>query len=181
MTVDFPLNTTKIQLKMYDCWYACIIMIRSAVVGSRVDGAGATAAQYRSAITGQRLSFTSSTGQEIIRENGLIDVANRIRLDRIQTLAKTMETYGPLIVSGMFALFNRYGHCMVIHGVNTDTGEIKIYDPGWCKGETTKPWSYITTYVHKVTGSDDTPVAGSFVAQDPAPFFDQPTRPHCRP
>lgn len=176
MIVEFNLVFTKTQFKANDCWYACIQMIRSAVAGARTAVAGQTAATHRSPILGQKLSFESPVGAQIIRDNGLRDVANQIKLNKMDMLARCMQTYGPLIVGGKFAVMNSQGHFIVISGCNTDAGQVSVYDPGWGKGRDTKPWSDITAHIWKVPGSDVDPAAGSVIADDPTAFFNQATR-----
>ena len=177
MIVEHRITFTRTQAKMMDCWYACIRMIKGTVAGAPGMAAGAATQAHRSApVVGKKLSFASAPGADIMRENNLTDVSGQIRLSDINTLARALQQYGPLIVGGKFAFFNTQGHFVVISGCNTDDGTVSIYDPGWGKGKDTKQWSYITQHCFKLMGDDDSPGAGTFVADNPAAFFGQATR-----
>lgn len=177
MVVEHTLKFTKTQAKMMDCWYACTQMIRSAAGGAvSVPTGHATQAHRAMPVVGQRLAFTSTPGRDIMMENNLIDVTSRVRLNDINTLAKALQTNGPLIACGKFALFNTQGHCIVIAGCDTTAATVSIYDPGWGQGRQTKPWSYIVEHLHKLALDANVPGDCALVADNPAPFFAQATR-----
>jgi ABC-type bacteriocin/lantibiotic exporter with double-glycine peptidase domain len=165
MIVDHTILAAKRQTKMMDCWYACIQMIKSSVMGAKTKPGGAVMLVTRKKNDG--IKFGEATGTAVLAENGLIDISNKIKLDKMMTLAKALETYGPVIVCGMFAFFNKYGHCIVISGCDTDTGVVTVYDPGWFKGKQSKSWDYIKTHLHKIQGDANTPAAGAVVANKP--------------
>jgi hypothetical protein len=42
MTVTHDIVSPKIQTKMNDCWYACIQMLKSSIMGAKTKPAGPT-------------------------------------------------------------------------------------------------------------------------------------------
>src|SRR5262245_54496427 len=168
MIIEHELVFTKIQLKMFDCWYACTMMIRSAACGSRVTSLPGAAEEHRSRpILGRKLAFAGSVGTDIIRENDLLDVSGKLKLNDIESLYRCLQSYGPIIACGKFAIFNTQCHCIVISGCDTVTGNVSIYDPGWAQGKQTKPYTYIAEYCGKMLGDAGTPAACTFIADNP--------------
>ena len=169
MIVEHKIKFTKTQVKMMDCWYACIQMIGSCEAGSKTTPKGEAAKNHRAPFfVGKKLDFASNLGIEIIKENGLKDISACIDTSDIATLATNLQTYGPIIAGGMFGGYNTQGHFIVISGCNPSTGMVTIYDPGWGKGKDTKPWSYIALHSWGTLGS-----MGAFIAYDSKDFFSQ--------
>jgi hypothetical protein len=167
MIIQHYIAFEKTQKKMFDCWYACIQMLRSAVAGAKTKPAGQTTMAHRSRwALGRKLDFGSAEGGAILRENHLVDISPKIRFDRINSLAKELQDRGPLIAGGKYSPLNMFGHFIVISGVDTNTGSVSICDPGWGKGKETKTWDYITRHAWKMVGDDNQPSAGGFVASD---------------
>jgi hypothetical protein len=175
MIVEHKIAFTKTQIKMMDCWYACIQMLCSSEAGSKTKPKGPAAKAHRApffvaGMIGQKLDFLSDAGTAIMNENGLIDISNNIDTNDIATLATNLQTYGPIIAGGTFGM-NRCGHFIVISGCDTATGCVSIYDPAWGMGKDTKPWTYVDERSWGSMGS-----LGAFIAHDSDDFFNQPTR-----
>src|SRR5262249_11999677 len=135
MDIQHDILFPKTQTKMMDCWYACIQMIKSAVMGAKTKPAGPHTLAHRNVKgIGRKLSFAGTVGVHVLNENQLVDISNKVKLDRIQTLASVLESHGPIIVGGKFGFFNTQGHFIVISGCNTDNGLATVYDPGWGGG-----------------------------------------------
>ena len=167
MIVEHEILYGKTQTKMMDCWYACIQIIKSATLGAKTKCVGPAATDHRNVkAIGRKLSFAGGVGFQVMTENQLEDISGRIKLDKIMTLATALQTYGPIIISGQFGFFNTQGHCIVISGVDTDTGVVKVYDPAWTKGRQIKSWNYIIRNCWKMMGDDDAPASGTFVANE---------------
>lgn len=167
MIVNHDIVSPKIATKMNDCWYACIQMIKSATMGVKTKPAGATTLSHRNITPfGRGLSFATTVGVQVMAENKLEDVSEKVKLDRILTLAEVLETRGPVIACGKFGFFNTAGHCIVISGCNTDTGLVAVYDPAWAHGRADKSWNYITRYCWKMMGDEDSPASGTFIANE---------------
>ena len=167
MTVTHDIVSPKTQTKMNDCWYACIQMLKSSIMGAKTKPAGPTTLSHRNVKgIGRKLSFATATGGHVMAENQLVDVSNKVKLDRILTLAKVLEAYGPVMAGGKFGFFNTAGHFIVISGCNTDTGLVTVYDPAWAHGRSDKSWNYIVRHCWKMMGDDDAPAAGTFVANE---------------
>jgi hypothetical protein len=163
MVVNHEILFPKTQSKMTDCWYACIQMLKSSIVGAKSTPGGATVvAQRRKMNAG--LSFSDDAGASVIEENGLVDITSQIDVDDMLTLGKALETYGPVIVNGKFAFFNKMGHAIVISGCDTETGLVTVYDPGWRQGKQSKSWSYIVTHLWKNRGDQTMLASGTIIA-----------------
>lgn len=161
---------------MMDCWYACIQMVCSSTAGVKTKPKGPATKQHRSTFfVGKKLDFSSAKGKEVLKENGLVKISHKIKLNDINSLAKCLQTYGPIIVGGKYGPLSA-GHFIVISGCDTGTGNVSICDPGWGKGKCTKPWSYIAQKTWTILGDDTAPDDGAFVAVDPTGLFDQATR-----
>ena len=163
MVVNHEILFPKTQSKMTDCWYACIQMLKSAVIGAKTTPGGATVAAQRRKLNAG-LSFETTAGASVLEENDLVDISSKVKLDDMLTLGKALETYGPLIVTGKFAFFNKVGHAIVVSGCDSDTGVVTVYDPGWLLGRQEKSWSYIVTHLWKMRGDENTPASGTIVA-----------------
>lgn len=163
--VNHKILFPKTQSKMTDCWYACIQMLKSAVIGAKTTPGGATAAAQRRKLNAG-LGFETTIGASVLEENDLVDISSEVKLDDMLTLGKALETYGPLIVTGKFAFFNKLGHAIVVSGCDSDTGVVTIYDPGWLLGRQEKSWSYIATHLWKMRGDENTPASGTIVANN---------------
>lgn len=167
MTVQHDILFGKTQTKMMDCWYACIQMLKSAMMGAKTKPAGQTTLSHRNVkFIGRKLSFANGVGAQVMAENQLEDVSNKVKLDNLLTLARVLQTYGPVMVGGKFGFFNTQGHFIVISGCNTDTGIVTVYDPAWGHGRETKSWAYIVRNCWKMMGDDDAPAAGTFIANE---------------
>jgi Papain-like cysteine protease AvrRpt2 len=163
MVVNHEILFPKTQSKMTDCWYACIQILKSSIMGAKTMPGGATVvAQRRKMNAG--LSFSEEAGASVIEENDLVDITSQVELDDMLTLGKALETYGPVIVTGKFAFFNKMGHAIVISGCDTDTGLVTVYDPGWLQGRQEKSWSYIVTHLWKRRGDQTTLARGTIIA-----------------
>ena len=169
MIVEHEILYGKTQTKMMDCWWASIQIIKSATLGAKTKCSGPAATAHRNiACIGRKLSFAGEVGAQVLAENQLVDISGRIRMDTVTTLATALQTYGPVIVGGKFAFFNTQGHCIVISGVNTDTGVVNIYDPAWGKGRQSKSWDYIARNCSRMMGDENVPDIGTFVANQAA-------------
>jgi hypothetical protein len=119
-TVKHEIVFGKTQKKCLDCWYACIQMVRSSIAGTKTKPDGAATQKHRARFfTGKKLDFTSKEGTAIMEENNLINISDKIDLDDIDTLYKALQTYGPVIIGGDFALLNTQGHFVVVSGCDT--------------------------------------------------------------
>jgi hypothetical protein len=163
MVVNHEILFAKTQSKMTDCWYACIQMLKSAVIGAKTKPGGATVVAQRRKLNAG-LSFAGAAGASVIEENELVDISSKVKLDDMLTLGTALETFGPVIVTGKFAFFNRVGHAIVISGCDSDTGLVTVYDPGWLQGRQEKSWAYIVTHLWKMQGDENTPASGTIIA-----------------
>jgi hypothetical protein len=141
MVVSHEILFPTTQSKMTDCWYACIQMLKSAVIGAKTKPGGATVVAQRRKINAG-LSFAGAAGASVIEENELVDISSKVKLDDMLTLGTALEAYGPVIVTGKFAFFNKVGHPIVISGCDSDTVVVPVYDPGWLRGRQEKSWAY---------------------------------------
>ena len=174
MVVEHRLVVTVIQTKMFDCWYACIQMIQGNSAHQRIIPTGKKTQDHRGAsIKGQKLNFSTPVGQDIMTENGLLDISKQVKLADMTTLANKLRIHGPLIVGGSFAMFNTQGHFIVISGCDTDMGTVSVYNPGWGQGRATKTWDYITKHIWKNEYDSISPEYGSIIAANVPSTFDE--------
>lgn len=80
MVVNHKILFSKTQSKMTDCWYACIQMVKSAVVGAKTKPGGATVVAQRRKLNAG-LSFAGPAGASVIEENELVDISSKVKLD----------------------------------------------------------------------------------------------------
>lgn len=154
----------KRQTKMMDCWYACIQMILSYHANGKTKPKGNAVAGHRDVkAIGRKLDFDSTTGRQILSDNGLVDVSGKIKLNDFDTMAKCLKQFGPLGIGGKYGVFNTQGHFVVIAGWNTDDETVLIVDPAWAHGKQWKPYSYLK-HTWTVMGDNDAPGAGSIIA-----------------
>jgi hypothetical protein len=81
----------KTQSKMTDCWYACIQMLKSAVIGAKTKPGGATVVAQRRKINAG-LSFAGAAGASVIEENELVDTLPRLSSTICLPLARRWRT-----------------------------------------------------------------------------------------
>ena len=165
MSLEYEIVFPKTQTRMNDCWYACIQMLRCTIMGEKTKPQGDKTLEHRDRkVIGRKLGFGTEIGEQIINENQLFDVSGLVRFSEIKDLEDVLSRFGPVIACGKFAFFNKFGHCIVISGCNTDSGMVSIYDPGWLEGRQTKSWSYIGAHCQRKTAYPDMPRKGTFIA-----------------
>ena len=163
MIIDYTLSGSGMPLMPFGRWRKSIQMIREAVVGNQTGSYGIAVSSHRPPSRFQFIDFAEELPKETLRRNGLQDVSSRIKLNDLQTLARCLQHYGPLIVCGKFGFI--FGQPIVIRGCDTQTGDVMIYDAGFAQGNCIKSWSYIVNRVRKKSHEDPAPT--TFVADDP--------------
>ena len=165
MIIEYEIVSPKTQTKMNDCWYACIQMLRSTIMGVKSKPQGDVTLGHRDKrVVGRKLSFGDDNGKHALLENQLVDVSGLVNFNDLEGFGDVLLNHGPLIACGKFAFFNKFGHCIVISGCNTQNGMVTVYDPGWGEGRQTKPWDYIGLHCERRTDYPQMPRKGSFVA-----------------
>lgn len=165
MIIDYTLSGPGVPLAPFGSWRKSILVVRKAVVGTEMAKLGSAASAHRPPSRFQMIDFGRELPIEVLRRNGLQDVSARIKLNDIQSLARCLQTYGPLIVCGKFGLMSP--NPVVIRGCDTQTGDVMIYDAAFGQGNSTKSWSFIADRVRKVNQLDPAPT--TFIADDPHP------------
>jgi hypothetical protein len=136
--------THKRQTKANDCWYACIQMLLSTRAGGKTKPLGDMTREHRSiALFGRKICWSDDVGAQIMNEYGLVSVHNAVsRGSGAAEILKCLKSHGPVIITGAYGPFG-VGHCVVLHGVDTDTDRIATEDPAWFMGASWKPLSYL--------------------------------------
>ncbi len=164
MVIDYTLSGPGLPLRPFGRWRRSILVVRKAIVGTEMATRGFAASEHRPPRRFQMIDFGRELPVDVLRRNGLQDVSKRIKLNEIQSLARCLQTFGPLIVCGNFGLL--LPNPVVIRGCDTQTGDVMIYDAGF-GGNSTKSWTYIAHHVRKL--SEIEPAPTTFIADDPHP------------
>lgn len=127
------------QIKMRDCWYACMQMLLKQRWGEdegkwKPQGVD----ELRKGMLGQKACFDG----KFRAAHGLIEIGHLLNVDDIKSVFELLKTYGPFIVAGKFDVL-RQGHCVVICGVNTKTEMVYRDNPAWGYGKAWKPKAYL--------------------------------------
>lgn len=143
----------KKQSKPADCWYASMQMVLSWKHGTTTKPAGESVRQHRSGFLGKKLAFGSRAGGRIMDDNGLVAVGDKLELGDANSLKTLLNRHGPIILCGKFDPL-RQGHFVVLTGVDPESGQIAIQDPGWTGGIQWKSLDYLKRLARS-PGSDN--------------------------
>jgi hypothetical protein len=129
----------KKQTKLNDCWYASTQMLKTYAKGTKTKAAGDHTRRLHSGLFGHTLNSDMKKSKHfeyVLAENDLVPVPrSEMRLYNLASVRTALEKYGPIIIGGEFykVLFKKFGHYIVLAGVDTDKRTYKIYDPAWGK------------------------------------------------
>lgn len=127
----------KKQSKLNDCWYASIQMLKTQANGGVKTKTSGTHSDYlHSGPIGHRLNADTASKhyQHVIDENGLKCLPRaECPLYLPNKVLEVLKKYGPIMVGGTFGsvlwMKHRFGHYIVLAGVDTDRLLYKINDP----------------------------------------------------
>jgi hypothetical protein len=133
----------KRQTKANDCWYACTQMLLSWRAGQKAKPQGVAVTNHRDVWAfGRTLSFGSNTGQQVMRDNGLVNVGHRLELGDIQSVKAVLDDNGPFIIGGHYGPCGA-GHFVVICGCDTATDMVYRDNPAWGYDKAWKSINYL--------------------------------------
>jgi len=136
------------QVKLYDCWWACIRMLQPSGLlspepplsflgacshhwrcGDRSPPPGPATRAARRGCGGGYLDFADGGGA-VLRENRLAPCGRGLRGGDFTAVTSTLRAYGPLIFGGRFGPHGA-DHFVVVSGLNPTRGQVFVHDPGW--------------------------------------------------